>query len=152
MFFACLDIPNNHHSACMKKYSLDLLKSLWIQILGDRWWTKWRKIWKPMISCERIGSRRATCWAWSRARGIYCVAAFFWNGGIPIAGWFTMENPTRIDDLGYPYFRKAPEKVFPKNHFWDPQVTMDYNTTMAELGWLGGYHPFWETYMYSSYK
>ena len=23
-----------------------------------------------------------------------------WNGGTPIAGWFTIENPAKMDDLG----------------------------------------------------
>jgi len=30
-------------------------------------------------------------------------------GGTPIAGWFTMKNPSKMDDLGiYHYFRKPP--------------------------------------------
>jgi hypothetical protein len=31
------------------------------------------------------------------------------NGGTPIAGWFiSWKNPTQIDDLGGPHFRKPP--------------------------------------------
>jgi hypothetical protein len=33
-------------------------------------------------------------------------------GGIPIAGWFVMENAIKMDDLGYPYFRKPPYTIF----------------------------------------
>ena len=29
-------------------------------------------------------------------------------GGTPIAGWFIMEIPMNMDDLGYPYFRTPP--------------------------------------------
>jgi hypothetical protein len=30
-----------------------------------------------------------------------------YNGGTPIAGWFTMENPVKIHDLGVPPFQEA---------------------------------------------
>ena len=36
----------------------------------------------------------------------YMVASI--NGDTPIAGWFIMENPIKIDDLGYPSFKKPP--------------------------------------------
>ena len=29
--------------------------------------------------------------------------------GYPIDGWFLRETPTKMDDLGYPYFRKPPD-------------------------------------------
>ena len=29
------------------------------------------------------------------------------NMGTPIAGWLRMENPMKIDDLGYLYFRET---------------------------------------------
>ena len=30
------------------------------------------------------------------------------NGGTPIAGWFTMKNPIKMDDLGVPLFQETP--------------------------------------------
>ena len=30
------------------------------------------------------------------------------HGGTPIAGWFTREHPRKMDNWGYPYFRKPP--------------------------------------------
>ena len=31
------------------------------------------------------------------------------NGGIPITGWFTKDNPIKIDEnWGYPHFSKSP--------------------------------------------
>ena len=36
-----------------------------------------------------------------------------WNGGTPIAGWFTMDNPIEMDDdWEYPYSRKPPNMFF----------------------------------------
>ena len=32
----------------------------------------------------------------------------FHKWGTPIAGSLIRENPTKMDDLGYPYFRKPP--------------------------------------------
>jgi hypothetical protein len=37
------------------------------------------------------------------------------NGGTPIAGWFVVENPIKVDYLGiagYPYFRKHHKYIY----------------------------------------
>ena len=31
-----------------------------------------------------------------------------WNRGTPLGGWLTIENPTNMEDLGLPNFRKTP--------------------------------------------
>ena len=42
---------------------------------------------------------------------VSCIA-FSINGGAPIAGWFTMETPIRMDDWGYTHFTKQPHVCF----------------------------------------
>jgi hypothetical protein len=34
------------------------------------------------------------------------------NGGIPMAGWFIVENHIKIDDLGVPLFQEIPLSLY----------------------------------------
>ena len=41
----------------------------------------------------------------------YPYGGFHSHGDTPIAGWFIMENPIKLHDLGVPLFRKPPYDV-----------------------------------------
>ena len=46
---------------------------------------------------------------------IYIYMGVSSNGGTPIAGWFVVENPIKVDYLGiagYPYFRKHHKYIY----------------------------------------
>ena len=64
---------------------------------------------------ESAPERRGNNGGWSDSE-----VSIAMDGGTPIAGWFIMENATKMDDdWGYPYFRKPPNGGNNVGNYWN---------------------------------
>ena len=60
------------------------------------------------------------CWCRVEWNGLEMVCSLRWvfpKIGVPQIGWFIIENPIKLDDLGYHYFRNPPDEVMRRWNF-----------------------------------
>ena len=70
----------------------------------------WRKTW--FVDC----SREKATWKWTLVKRTSSAHGGFKKIGLPQNGWFRMESPIKMDDLGGPLFLEPPTSSEPNLH------------------------------------